>query len=309
MAIPSILFTGISAQNDTIHQTKPQLSISGFLDVFYVYDFNPIQGKTRQPFLYNHNRAQEFNVNLGFIKLGLEHLKYRAGIALQAGTYVNDNYANEPTGLKNLFEAFGGISLNSKNNLWLDAGIFSSHIGFESAISIENATLTRSLLAENSPYFLSGVKLTFNPNPQWEITGLVLNGWQRIQPVQGNSLPSLGFKLNYNCSNQLMFNWSSFWGTDDPDTSRRIRYFNNFYGVFQIGPKFGLTTGFDVGIQQRGKGESNYNIWYSPVIIAQYAINKAWNSAMRIEFIRTNQKLLFRPIHPRDSKQQEFLLT
>jgi hypothetical protein len=78
--------TNISAQIDSTWQKKPELNISGFADVFYVYDFNQPQGTKRQPFLYNHNRHNEFNLNLGFIKFGLAHTKYRANFALQTGT-------------------------------------------------------------------------------------------------------------------------------------------------------------------------------------------------------------------------------
>jgi hypothetical protein len=71
-------------------------------------------------------------------------------LAFHAGTDSNDHYANEPGLLKNIYEANVGISLNKKNNLWVDAGVMPSHIGFESAISMDNWYLTRSLLAENS---------------------------------------------------------------------------------------------------------------------------------------------------------------
>jgi hypothetical protein len=274
----------VMAQNDSIWQQKPKLKLSGFLDVFYVYDFNQPQGIERQAFLYNHNRHNEFNLNLGFVKLGLEHSKYRANLALQTGTYANDNYAAEPGLLKNIFEANIGISVNKENNLWLDAGVFASHIGFESAISINNWTITRSILAENSPYFLTGAKLTYNPNEKWEIAGLIVNGWQRIQRLQGNSLPSFGTQINFSPSEKVEFNWSTFNGTDDPDTIRRMRYFNNFYGQFQLTEKFGLITGFDFGAQQRVKGSSTYDLWFSPVIIGQYAINKTWKTAIRAEY-------------------------
>ncbi len=156
--------SGLLAQRDSTWQQNPRLNISGFADVFYVYDFNQPQGTERQAFLFNHNRHNEFNLNLGLVKLDVDHSKYRANFALQTGTYANDNYAAEPGLLKNIFEANIGISLNNKNNLWLDAGVLPSHIGFESAISMDNMTLSRSLSAENSPYFLTGAKLTFNPN-------------------------------------------------------------------------------------------------------------------------------------------------
>ncbi|MFD2033808.1 porin [Belliella marina] len=276
--------SSISAQVDSTWQQKPQLNVSGFADVFYMYDLNQPQGTERQSFLFNHNRHNEFNLNLGLLKFGLEHSKYRANFALQTGTYANDNYAAEPGLLKSIFEANIGISLNKKNNLWLDAGVLPSHIGFESAISMDNMTLSRSLLAENSPYFLTGAKLTFNPNDKWEIAGLIVNGWQRIQRLEGNSLPSFGTQVNYSPTEKVTLNWSTFIGTDDPDTSRRMRYFNNLYSQFQVSEKFDLTAGFDIGIQQRLKENSAYDFWFSPVIIGQYTISNTWKTAIRAEY-------------------------
>ncbi len=271
-------------QKDSVWAQKPELSISGFADVFYVYDFNQPRGTERQDFLYNHNRHNEFNLNLGLVKLGLEHSKYRANIALQTGTYANDNYAAEPGVLQNIFEANIGISLNQKNNLWLDAGIMPSHIGFESAISIDNWTLTRSLLAENSPYFLTGAKLTFNPTEKLELAGLIVNGWQRIQRLEGNSLLSFGTQVNFSPTQKTTLNWSTFIGTDDPDETRRLRYFNNFYGQFQLTEKFGLITGFDIGAQQSFKGSSEFDIWLSPVIIGQLSIDQSLKVGIRAEY-------------------------
>jgi hypothetical protein len=279
-------------QADSSWSQMPILKISGFADVFYVYDFNQPKSIERQAFLFNHNRHNEFNLNLGLVQLGLEHTKYRANIALQTGTYATDNYSAEPGVLQNIFEANIGISLNKKNNLWLDAGIMPSHIGFESAISMDNWTLTRSLLAENSPYFLSGAKLTFNPNEKWELAGLILNGWQRIQRLEGNSLLSFGTQVNFKPTETTTLNWSSFIGTDDPDRTRRMRYFNNFYGQFQLTEKVGLITGFDLGAQQVRIGSSDYNLWLSPVIIGQYSISQSWKVAIRAEYYQDHTGIL-----------------
>jgi hypothetical protein len=280
------------AQNDSIWNQKPNFNFSGFLDVFYAYDFNQPDGNFRQPFLYNHNRHNEFNINLGLIKLGVEHSKYRANLAIQTGTYANDNYVAEPGLLKTIFEANVGLALNKKNTIWLDAGVFPSHVGFESAISVNNMTLTRSLCAESSPYFLSGAKLTFNPNEKWEIVGLVTNGWQRIKKIEGNSMLSGGTQVNFSPNENVSLNWSTFVGTDDPDTTRRMRYFNNFYGQFQVSEKFGFIAGFDIGIQQTLKGSSNYDTWLSPILISQFSINKKWKTAIRAEYYQDEKGVI-----------------
>ncbi len=147
-----------------------------------------------------------------------------------AGTYAQNNLAGEQELLRHVFEANAGVALDVQGPLWLDAGIFPSHIGFESAVSADNPTLTRSILAENFPYYLAGAKLSCGPSEKWELTALVLNGWQRIQRVPGSSLPSLGSlgtQVTYSPSPATTLNWSTFIGADDPDPTRRMRYFNN----------------------------------------------------------------------------------
>lgn len=280
------------AQSDSTWQQKPEFKISGFVDVFYVYDFNQPQGNRRQSFLYNHNRHNEFNLNLGLVKLAVDHTKYRANFALQTGTYVNDNYAAEPGFLKSISEANVGISLSKKNKLWLDAGILPSYIGFESAVSSNNYTLTRSLLAENSPYFLTGAKVSYQPNAKWKMSGLLVNGWQRIQRLQGNSLLSGGTQIRFTPSEKTTFNWSTFIGTDDPDSARRMRYFSNLYGQFQIGQKWKMIAGFDIGVQQQKKQSAVYNVWYTPIVIGQYSINQAWKMAIRFEYFNDESSII-----------------
>ncbi len=283
LLISNLICLKIAAQTESNWHQNPDIVLSGFADVFYVYDFNRPMDDFRQPFLFNHNRHNEFNLNLGYVKLSLDHSRYRANLALQTGTYANDNYAAEPGVLKNIFEANVGISLNKTNSLWLDAGILPSHIGFESAVSIENPTLTRSILAENSPYFLTGAKLTLNPDQKWEFAVLILNGWQLIQRVSGNSLPSFGTQVHFTPKSGLTLNWSTFIGTADPDITRRMRYFNNLYGQFQITERIGLIAGFDIGAQQTLNSEA-YETWLSPVMIVSLQINPNWKTALRAEY-------------------------
>lgn len=293
--ILSILISTLStttAQSDSTWNQEPTVNFSGFIDIFYAYSPNRPQSNYIQPFLFNHNRHNEFNLNLGLLKAELEHPKYRATIALQTGTYAIDNYAHEPDLIKNIYEANIGVSMNKSNTVWVDAGIFESHIGFESAISSDNFTLTRSLLAENSPYYLSGVKLTYVPNSKWEIAALLANGWQRIQRLQGNSLLSIGTQVMYKPNKNTVYNWSTYIGTDDPDDSRRMRYFNNFFGQFQISNKIELITGLDFGIQQKEKGLNSFETWYCPIVIGKYQFDDIWRLGLRYEYFNDNQGVI-----------------
>lgn len=154
------------------------LKISGFAEVYYQYDSNNPENNSRPGFIYSHHRNNEVNINLAFIKANYETEKLRANIALATRTYMNANYSEEQGVLKNIYEANIGFKISKNKNIWIDAGVFPSHIGFESAIVKDNWTLTRSIAAENSPYFETGAKISYTTdNGKWLMNGLIVNGW------------------------------------------------------------------------------------------------------------------------------------
>ena len=285
LAIINCQLSIIHSANAQKDSTKSPLSFSGYIETYYSYDFANPDNHIRQPFVYSHNRHNEVNLNLGFLKMNYNTDNARANIAFMAGTYANDNLAAEPEVLKNIFEANAGVKISRKKNLWIDAGIFASHIGFESAIGKDCWNLTRSILADNSPYYESGVKISHtSDNEKWFISGLVLNGWQRIYRVNGNNTPAFGHQLTFRPNSKITLNSSSFIGSDKPDTSRQMRYFHNFYGVFQTHKMFAATIGFDFGAEQKSKGSSTYNTWYSPVLILKVSPTDKFNIAARGEY-------------------------
>lgn len=268
-----------------IGQISNAFTISGYLEAYYCYDFANPANHIRQPFVYSYNRHNEFNLNLGYIKLAYTSENVRANLSLMAGTYSNDNLAAEPGVLKNIFEANAGFKISKKNNLWIDAGIFASHIGFESAIGKDCWNLTRSILADNSPYYETGIKISYTTdNGKWLVSGLILNGWQRIYRNDGNNLPAFGHQLTFKPNSQVTLNSSSFIGSDTPDSTRQIRYFHNLYGQFQFHEKLGMIIGFDIGAQQTAKNSSSYNTWYSPILILKVSPTDKFSIAARGEY-------------------------
>ncbi|KQS92055.1 porin [Chryseobacterium sp. Leaf394] len=279
-----------SAQNDSI--AKP-LTVSGYAEVYYTADFNNPKNNSRPGFVYSHNRNNEVNVNLAYIKTAYNTEKVRANLALAVGTYMNANYAAEQGVMKNIYEANVGLKISKKHNLWIDAGIFPSHLGFESAVGKDNWTLTRSLFADNSPYFETGAKISYtSESGKWFLSGLVLNGWQRIRRVDGNSTPAFGHQLIFKPNEKLTINSSSFIGNDKPDSIRQMRYFHNLYAVYQINKKFGVTAGFDIGAEQKVKGSEQYNIWYTPVLIAKYNATEKLSFTARGEYYQDEKGVI-----------------
>ncbi|SHN33375.1 porin [Chitinophaga sp. CF418] len=268
-------------------QQEPPLKITGYLEVYYSYDFGKPADHKRPAFMYSFNRHNEVNLNLGFVKAAYVKNSVRANLALMTGTYANANMASEPGVIKNIYEANAGVKISKQHNLWIDAGIFASHIGFEGAVGKDCWNLTRSILADNTPYYESGVKISYtSPSEKWLLSALILNGWQRIQRADGNNTPAFGHQITFKPTAVFTFNSSSFIGSDKPDSIRRMRYFHNFYTQMQLVEKFGLTAGFDIGAEQKEKGSDSYNTWYSPVLILRYTPVKKLAIAARGEYYR-----------------------
>jgi Putative beta-barrel porin-2, OmpL-like. bbp2 len=265
---------------------KPSpFTLSGYIETYYVYDFNQPINNTRPGFIYSFNRHNEVNLNLGFVKGSYNTDNVRANLALMTGTYAIANLAAEPGVLKNILEANAGVKISKNKNLWIDAGIFTSHIGFESAIGKDCWNLTRSILADNTPYYEAGAKISYTTeNDKWFLSGMILNGWQRIQRVEGNSLPSVGTQITFKPTASVTLNSSSFIGTDKPDSARQMRYFHNFYGIFQVASKLGVTIGFDYGVEEESPESSSKNAWYSPVVIVRYTPTEKLALALRGEY-------------------------
>jgi hypothetical protein len=234
-------------------------------------------------------------INLALIRAAYSDNKFSANLSIAAGTYMNANLATEPGVLKNIYEAYLGVKLSKNNKWWFDAGIMPSHIGFESAISKDCWTLTRSLLADNSPYYEAGVKVSYSStNKNWKAAGLLMNGWQRIQRVEGNQSIALGHQLQYTPNKKVLINSSSFIGNDKPDSIRQMRYFHNLYGQVQLTDKWAILTGLDMGMEQKSKGSRAYNTWYSTILITRFAIYPEWMLAVRCEYYNDKNQVIIK---------------
>ncbi|MDT8346786.1 MAG: hypothetical protein RQ756_03210 [Flavobacteriaceae bacterium] len=51
----AVLSGKIFSQNESLWHQKPELRISGFMDLFYAHDFNNPVSNERQDLLFNHN--------------------------------------------------------------------------------------------------------------------------------------------------------------------------------------------------------------------------------------------------------------
>jgi hypothetical protein len=286
-------FTAIVAQpNDTIvHQRKaPAIQLNGYAEIYFQQNSNGPVTNNDMPFVYSHDENKQLSINLAFLKAGYNKNRIRANMALAFGSYMRANYAGEKGMYKQILEANIGWNIGKDSNLWLDAGVFSSHIGFESAIGKDCWTLSRSIAADNSPYFETGAKLSYtSPNEKWFLSALILTGWQRIQPLKGNNSPSFGHQIQYKPNSKWTINSSSFIGNPTAGINGVMRYFHNFYAIYQWSNRLGFIGGFDIGLQ---KANNRGHIWYTPVFMLQYTPNTNMKFALRTESYQDRNEVM-----------------
>ena len=270
--LTSLLFISSQAQENTV------LSFNAYMEAYYSYSAYSLESKQNPVTDFNHRRTNQFGLNLGLIDLQFKSRKTRGALGLMSGDYSTFNLAHEPIGLSNLYEAYMGYQIIE--GLWIDAGVFSSHLGFESAIGSENMTLTRTLVAESSPYYLSGIKATYEKLEKWTFQLSLSNGWQNMVETNWNTNKAIGTQIAFKPNKKWNINYSTFTSNEYPDVAKRWRFFNDFY-IQKESDKLSFTLACDYGIEE--DGVNGWNNWTVLAAIAQYHLNENFSSAIRYE--------------------------
>jgi hypothetical protein len=275
-----------SASHDSAARTAPDtavtVSFGGFVDSYYAYDFGRPKTFDR-PFTTQAARHNEFNVNLAYVEAKVSGARVRGRLALQAGTSVQSNYSGEPTVgtvsgpdlSRFIQEAVAGYAITP--SLWVDGGIFFSHIGEEGFISRDNLTYTRSLSAEFTPYYESGVKLTWQATPRLSALLTVVNGWQNIS--ENNQDKGVGARLDYATSGNTTLSYYNFFGNEAG--SGLLRAFNGVGLKTNLVSNFAVQWNFEYGTQQKPIGGNSS--WFSSGLIGKLQLNPNVGVSGRIE--------------------------
>ena len=281
------------------------IAIGAFVDAAYAFDVNRPATRDRA-FTTQPARHNEFNVNLAFVEVTVARRRVRGRLAVQAGTSVRANYAAEVRegssggdGLSGMLqEAYAGYQVTPA--LWIDAGIFYANVGMENWVSRDNPAYTRSLVADFSPYYSSGVRATWRVSRMVTARVDVVNGWQNI--AENNEDKSLGVRVDVAAHPTTTVSWYAYAG-HEPDAQRRL--FNGVGVASRPSDRLELLAQFDVG-QQRSRDSLTMRrrstAWYGATFISRFRVRPTLALVARAErfadgdqvVVRTGSSLPFR---------------
>lgn len=287
--MPFIFFILLSiAGASGVHAQESRFSVGGFVDGYYAFDFSRPPSRDRS-FTTQPLRHNEFNINLALVDVRYDDGRVRGRLALQSGTYVEANYALETPTLQRLHEGYLGVRLG-RSGWWVDMGVFGSHIGFEGAVSIDQWHYSRSLMADFSPFYEAGIKLSGPLSKSATFGFVVVNGWQNIRET--NDSKAFGWQLRGEPNAAVLLNWSTFFGNEAPDdTPSRFRIFDNVYARFRLSNRLETAAVFDLGLQKRPVS-GGYDTWYATALLARYTVTSAVRLGGRVEYYADGQEVI-----------------
>jgi hypothetical protein len=230
-------------------------------------------------YVYNHHYLKSPRINYALVDWRKSVQNWNFQLGIHDGDYVRRNYSDQPTWAKLISSAQIQFTPRKLNSLKITAGIFPSHIGFETAWIQNNLTLTRSLLAENSPFYESGIHTQYtSKNNKLTLGLLALTGWQQAHLTTPAKKASWGWSSSYQLNPQILLSYNGFWGYQNA-TGFQPKSYHNFYSTLQQ-----EDWKFIVGLDwEQINNPLQKQHWYSPVFIAARTFNAQWQVSCRIE--------------------------
>jgi hypothetical protein len=262
---------------------------SGFVDTYFMYDFNNLPNNMASHPFTQPRRHNEFNINLAHIEVDLNSPNIRGVLALHGGTAVQGNYAAEASVYQLaplIHQAWAGYRV--ANNLWVDAGVYPAPYGFESWMSKDNKTYTRSIVADYSPYYQTGIRATWTPSEVFTAGINIINGWQNM--AETNTDKAVGLTIGYTPSSTISFTYNNFIGNEMPaGTSAALRIYHNLCTRLSVNNdlQFDLTT--DYGTQKKDNVDAS---WLGFALIGKYQFTPVVSATLRGEYYKDEHQII-----------------
>jgi hypothetical protein len=251
-------FTPTLADDEAEANADKKLAFHAFVDLYYAFNsshpanglnFVPGAGTTAQ-------RANEFSVNLAEVEVSMPAEPVGFRISVGAGTGEDVVHAAEPGGndvWRHVLLASATYETHVGRGLAFEAGIMPCHVGMEAFASKDNWNYTRSWLAELSPYYQTGIKISYPFTDRWSGQFHVVNGWQIIG--ENNSAKTFGTQVAY-ASDKLSASLNTLAGPELPGNDDDWRVFGDFVLTVRPTPAWSVGANVDVARESRPAGPS-----------------------------------------------------
>jgi len=265
----------------------PPLQLHGFSDVFYALNTNrPLDGASFIPGTgTTARRADEVNVNAAALDVALDPHPVGLHLTLAFGSGPDVVHSAEPAGSATSHEIWRSVYQASVSwmapigsGLLLEAGIYPSHIGYESFFSKDNWNYTRGWMGEFSPYYQTGLKASYAFDAHWSAQVHFLNGWQTVG--DNNRAKAVGTQIAWR-GDRASFSLNTFAGPELPRDDSHWRLFGDVTAQIKATNRLTFGGTADVGWQDRPQGAA---LWHAAGLYARIVLTELAAIALRAEY-------------------------
>lgn len=281
-----IAITGIASFAVLHARDSTVVTAHVLLDAAYSTSFNTPPNHERA-FTLQPSRNGQLGIMQGIAGVELRSTHVRGKVAAQTGWFADVLWTGPDAAFRWLSEAWVGVRLT--DGVWLDAGVYPSHIGAESMIARDNLVVSRLYVSDATPYAETGVSLTWDESASTSVAVHILNGWQRI--TDNNDGIAIGTRVTHRPTDAMTLSWSTFIGDEQPRGARQqLRYYSNMWMQWNANDALTLVAIADIGAQEQTI--SQYDIvWYLGAIAA-LRVSPALRIAGRIEHMHDQHNVL-----------------
>jgi hypothetical protein len=165
--------------------------------------------------------------------------------------------------------------------LTVQAGIFSSLIGYDSLYAKDNFSYTRPWGADFTPYLMMGINASYPFSKKLTGTAFLVNGYWHL--ARANNVPSWGGQLGYKATDHTTLKQTVLIGPHQSNTA--LQYWRFLSDSIVEWKTDGITTAFEyhVGEEKVAVPGSPRALWMAGQLPVHWAFNKHWSVTVRPE--------------------------
>lgn len=255
-----ILALGVMAQPaQAVSLGDSGIDISGFVDVYYSYNFHdpaePAGGPDFEQALRAFDtEANEFSLSLAELVVQKAPAPVGFRIDFDYGPTTDIVHFFEPSGteiFKNVQQAYVTYVAPVGKGLTIDFGKFVTHMGFEVIESKDNWNYSRGLLFTWAiPFYHTGLRIGYPVADGVTVTLLGVNGWNNVD--ENNDGKTVGAQVIVTAIPKVTFIQNAIWGSEAAPNSQRHVY--DTVVILNATDKLSLGANFDIGMDDNSLG-------------------------------------------------------
>ncbi len=275
---------------DAAPADPPLWRLNAFIDVGYLLDFNHpsnhlFRNRGTTP------RVNELDLNMAGVSARKDvstESRWGMELAVHAGedskTFGFSSTVPNISGA-NILRHFGRANVSYLapvgKGLTVQAGIFSSFIGYDSLYAKDNFSYTRPWGADYTPYLMLGVNASYPLTQKLTVVGFLVNGYWHL--ADANPIPSFGGQVAYKATDHWTAKQTILVGPHQSDTSFELwRFLTDTTLEWKRQP---LTVAFEyqAASEKVAIAKQPRATWMAAQLPVHWVMDKRWSVTVRPE--------------------------